>query len=238
MAASVARNGLKALCGVVIVAALAMTSTAKAGLIGTGSASYCDPTAAQVFAPWNDSSSYASLFNGGFEGGSAGWYLSGGARVVSGNEPFFVESSTRQPLPAPARGQLGDERHGVLRAPATGTCASSPGTPVRGRGHCTFRSSSQASSAACSRCSTAAPSAATASGRRRRVSSSCSATSPACWERGRLPSASPRSAGALPSRSTTSIWIPGKTAEPAPSLDSRPWSDRCPWPSGLAAPSG
>ena len=93
MAASVARNGLKALCGVVIVAALAMTSTAKAGLIGTGSASYCDPTAAQVFAPWNDSSSYASLFNGGFEGGSAGWYLSGGARVVSGNEPFFVESS-------------------------------------------------------------------------------------------------------------------------------------------------
>ena len=93
MAASVARNGLKALCGVVIVAALAMTSTAKAGLIGTGSASYCDPTAVQVFSPWNDSSSYASLFNGGFEGGSAGWYLSGGARVVSGNEPFYVESS-------------------------------------------------------------------------------------------------------------------------------------------------
>ena len=115
MAASVARNGLKALCGVVIVAALAMTTTAKAGLIGTGSASYCDPTAAQVFAPWDDSSSYASLFNGGFEGGSTGWYLSGGARVVSGNEPFFVETLARQPLPAPARGQLGDERHGLLR---------------------------------------------------------------------------------------------------------------------------
>jgi hypothetical protein len=93
VAASVARNGLKALCGVVIVAALAMSSTAKAGLIGTGQASFCDPTAAQVFAPWKDSSSYASLFNGGFEGGSTGWALSGGARVVSGNEPFFVESS-------------------------------------------------------------------------------------------------------------------------------------------------
>ena len=62
----------------------------------------------QVFAPWGDSSPYASLLNGGFEGGSAGWDLSGGARVVSGNEPFYVESSTRQPLPAPARGQLGD----------------------------------------------------------------------------------------------------------------------------------
>ena len=59
MAASAARNGLKALCGVVIVAALAMTSTAKAGLIGTGSASYCDSTPEQVFAPWNDSSYYA-----------------------------------------------------------------------------------------------------------------------------------------------------------------------------------
>ena len=94
MATSAARNGLKALCGVVIVAALAMTSTAKAGLIGTGSASYCDSTPEQVFAPWNDSSYYASLFNGSFEGGSAGWYLSGGARVVSGNEPFFVDRSS------------------------------------------------------------------------------------------------------------------------------------------------
>jgi hypothetical protein len=94
VAASAARNGLKALCGVVIVAALAMTSTAKAGLVGTGSASYCDSTPEQVFAPWNDSSYYASLFNGSFEGGSAGWYLSGGARLVSGNEPFFVDRSS------------------------------------------------------------------------------------------------------------------------------------------------
>ena len=90
MAARAARNGLIALCGVVIVAALALTTTAKAGLIGTGSASYCDPTSEQVFAPWGDSSQYATLLNGGFEGGSTGWVLSGGARVVSGNEPFFV----------------------------------------------------------------------------------------------------------------------------------------------------
>jgi hypothetical protein len=94
VAARVARNGLIALCGVVIVAAMLMTSTAKAGLlgglIGTGPASYCDPTTERPFAPWGDSSNYASLFNGGFEGGSVGWFLSGGARVVSGNEPFFV----------------------------------------------------------------------------------------------------------------------------------------------------
>jgi len=90
MAARAARNGLIAVCGVVIVAALALTTTAKAGLIGTGSASYCDPTSKQVFAPWGDSSLYAPLLNGGFEGGSTGWTLRGGARVVSGNEPYFV----------------------------------------------------------------------------------------------------------------------------------------------------
>jgi hypothetical protein len=81
---------LKALLGVVIVAALAMTTTAKAGLLGTGSASYCDPMATQAFAASGDSSYYASLFNGGFEAGSTGWSMSGGARVVSGNEPAFI----------------------------------------------------------------------------------------------------------------------------------------------------
>ena len=90
MAASVARNGLKVLLGVVIVAALAVTSTAKAGLLGTGSASYCDPTATKAFAAYGDSANYASLFNGGFEDGSLGWYTSGGAKVVSGNEPAYV----------------------------------------------------------------------------------------------------------------------------------------------------
>ena len=90
MAASVARNGLKVLLGVLIVAALAVTSTAKAGLLGTGSASYCDPTATKAFAAYGDSANYASLFNGGFEDGSLGWYTSGGAKVVSGNEPAYV----------------------------------------------------------------------------------------------------------------------------------------------------
>lgn len=90
MAATVAGNGLKVVIGIVIAAALALTSSAKAELLGTGQASYCNPTATRAFAQWGDSSYYASLFNGGFEDGSAGWYLSGGARVVSGNEPFYV----------------------------------------------------------------------------------------------------------------------------------------------------
>ena len=95
MAATVARNGLRVLLGVLIVAALAVTSTAKAGLIGTGSASYCDPAPSQVFAPYGDYANYASLFNGGFESGSTGWSLSGGARVVSGNEPAHISGNAR-----------------------------------------------------------------------------------------------------------------------------------------------
>jgi hypothetical protein len=76
--------------GAVLVAALATTSTAKAGLIGTGSASYCDPTSTQAFGQWGDTARYTLLPNGSFENGSTAWALSGGARVVDGNEPFFL----------------------------------------------------------------------------------------------------------------------------------------------------
>ena len=94
MAASLARGGLKVLLGVVIIASLAMSSTAKAGIIGTGGGSYCDPTSKKVFTPWGDSANYARLLNNGFENGSTGWVLSGGAKVVSGNESFEVGGST------------------------------------------------------------------------------------------------------------------------------------------------
>ena len=94
MAASLARGGLKVLLGVVIIASLAMSSTAKAGIIGTGGGSYCDPTSKKVFTPWGDSANYARLLNNGFENGTTGWVLSGGAKVVSGNESFKVGGST------------------------------------------------------------------------------------------------------------------------------------------------
>jgi hypothetical protein len=75
---------------VAIIAGLSLAPTAKAGLSGTGGGSYCDPTAEQVFSQFGDSSRYASLFNGGFENSATGWFLSGGARVVSGNEPYYI----------------------------------------------------------------------------------------------------------------------------------------------------
>ena len=88
-AVSAERIGL-VLVGVVMLAALTLASTAKAGLIGTGSASYCSPTATQAFASWGDQRAYTLLPNGSFENGGNLWALSGGAKVVAGNEPFFL----------------------------------------------------------------------------------------------------------------------------------------------------
>lgn len=93
MAASVARGTGVFLCGVAIIAALFLSSTAKAGVVGTGAASYCDPSSTKAFSQFGDSSNYARLFNGGFESGSTGWGLSGGARVVSGNEPYYLSGN-------------------------------------------------------------------------------------------------------------------------------------------------
>jgi hypothetical protein len=50
----------------------------------------CPDPNAQVFLPWGDLSFYASVPGGDFESGPAGWTLSGGAKVVSGNESFSV----------------------------------------------------------------------------------------------------------------------------------------------------
>jgi hypothetical protein len=52
--------------------------------------------------PWSDYANYAFSPDGGFEGGASGWSLSG-ARVVAGNEPFYVHSTyDRSALSLPA----------------------------------------------------------------------------------------------------------------------------------------
>jgi len=90
VAATVAKRVLLGLCGVAIIASAFHAAGAKAGLLGTGGASYCDPAATQAFAPFGDSSYYARLYNGDFEDGGLGWAFSGGARVVPGNEPYYL----------------------------------------------------------------------------------------------------------------------------------------------------
>jgi hypothetical protein len=93
VAATVARSGVRVLCGVAIIAAFALAPAAKAAVIGGGPASYCDPSSSQVFSRFGDSSYYARMMNGGFENGSTAWVLNGGARVVSGNEPYYLSGN-------------------------------------------------------------------------------------------------------------------------------------------------
>ena len=95
MAVSAARGGLRVLCGVAIIAAFALapTAKAKAAVFHSGAASYCDPSSSQVFSRFGDSSYYARMMNGGFENGSTAWVLNGGARVVSGNEPYYLSGN-------------------------------------------------------------------------------------------------------------------------------------------------
>lgn len=51
-----------------------------------------DRPLAREFARWLDPIKYTQVPGGHFEGSTAGWTLSGGARVVSGNEPFYLRS--------------------------------------------------------------------------------------------------------------------------------------------------
>jgi hypothetical protein len=82
--------------------ALALTGPAQAGLLSgllpgllspADTPSTCDTSVSQPFKPWGDSHYYVLVPGGSFEQGTAGWKLSGGAKVVSGNEPFYVHSS-------------------------------------------------------------------------------------------------------------------------------------------------
>ena len=75
-----------------VVAAIAMSAsaaTARADLLPGLLGGNCG-VAVPVFAPWGDWSGYYFAPNGGFESGSAGWSLSGGAAVVSGGEPWYL----------------------------------------------------------------------------------------------------------------------------------------------------
>ena len=90
---------------VVVATALASTAgTAKAGLITGLLGGGCGATA-PVFAPWGDWAGYYFAPNGGFENGSAGWTLGGGAAVVTqGNEPWFLAGFGSHALAIPKGG--------------------------------------------------------------------------------------------------------------------------------------
>lgn len=74
--------------------ALSSVVTATAASAHTTTDETCGPrTQSPVFAPWGDNADYFLINNGGFEDGSEGWTFTGAARVVKGNESFFVHST-------------------------------------------------------------------------------------------------------------------------------------------------
>jgi hypothetical protein len=82
----------RTLIGVVAttVTTLAAAGSASAGVLVKSAQDCAEQALSQPFTPWNDGMSYTLVPNGGVEAGATGWRLSGGARVVSGNEPWRV----------------------------------------------------------------------------------------------------------------------------------------------------
>jgi len=78
---------LLVIAGAFVALAAASASPAQAG---DGSLLGCGHEPVHPFLQWLDPLPYTLLPGGDFESGAAGWKLSGGARVVNGNEPFAI----------------------------------------------------------------------------------------------------------------------------------------------------
>ena len=72
------------------LAVVALGSGAQAALAYGTPLPCTSRSEAAVFAPWGDKATYFLVSNGGFENGSTDWSLSSGAKVVSGNETYYV----------------------------------------------------------------------------------------------------------------------------------------------------
>ena len=77
------------------VSAVAVTAApaANAGLLVSSAESCATQQFSTPFKQWGDSASYTRVPGGSFEAGTKAWTLSGGAKVVSGNEPYKVGGS-------------------------------------------------------------------------------------------------------------------------------------------------
>ena len=75
-----------------VAIAAALTATALTIVAPAGAASSCGArSVSQPFMPWLDPGHYFLMPGGDFET-DAGWSFGGGARVVTGNEPFYAHS--------------------------------------------------------------------------------------------------------------------------------------------------
>jgi len=73
--------------------ALALAAPGASAGVLVASAPDCDQVLEQPFSQWGDDANYTLAPNGGFESGTDGWKVSGGAEAVSGNEPWYVRGA-------------------------------------------------------------------------------------------------------------------------------------------------
>ncbi len=98
-----ARNSLRLRALLLGAGTLAAGVAAMAVTTGAASAAVvCPNPTTQVFAQWKDPGHYGLAPDGGFETGSTGWTLTGGAAVVSGNESLAAGSPGSHSLSLPA----------------------------------------------------------------------------------------------------------------------------------------
>ena len=84
-------------------ALVASAAGASAGVLVASAPSCEDQPLAKVFAPWLDYADYTPLPGGDFEAAHAGWSMTGGAAVASGNSSHYVGAAEdAQSLSLPA----------------------------------------------------------------------------------------------------------------------------------------
>ena len=99
--AEISRAGARRIL-VALTAVLALVCvTASPAKAGDDSLLGCGYEASYPFLRFLDPLPYTLLPDGGFEAGAAGWRLSGGAKVVSGNEPWYVSGAGSRSLVLP-----------------------------------------------------------------------------------------------------------------------------------------
>jgi hypothetical protein len=76
------------------IAAAAFASPANAALLTESATSCDDGPITQPFQRFGDTDNYKLLPGGSFEAGTTAWQLSGGAKIVSGNETYKVGGAT------------------------------------------------------------------------------------------------------------------------------------------------
>jgi hypothetical protein len=90
-------NGFMRRALLAAITAVAMTGAvaapASAGILTASETNCGDETLTQPFAQFGDRANYKLVAGGSFESGTAAWTLKGGAKLVSGNEPWKVGGS-------------------------------------------------------------------------------------------------------------------------------------------------